>query len=109
MCALRKIKAAVMWLVPLSLVITGLGSSWANGRGGAAPAEDKPASEKPADMSGRLTDAEFDRLFQKLHIKGQPWARLPWKISVTGARQLAADTDKPIFMQVNQGNCLGRV
>jgi hypothetical protein len=57
----------------------------------------------------RLSDAEFDRLFKQLHVKNQPWASLPWKISVTEARQLATKTGKPIFMQVNQGNCLGRV
>jgi hypothetical protein len=56
-----------------------------------------------------LSVAEFDRLFKQLHVKNQPWASLPWKISVTEARRVAAKTGKPIFMQVNQGNCLGRV
>ena len=62
-----------------------------------------------ADEPSGLSDKEFDRLFKQLHVKNQPWARIPWKISVTEARQLAARAGKPIFMQVNQGNCLGRV
>jgi hypothetical protein len=62
-----------------------------------------------ADESRGLSDKEFDRLFKQLHVKNQPWATIPWKISVTEARQLAAKAGKPIFMQVNQGNCLGRV
>jgi hypothetical protein len=62
-----------------------------------------------ADEPSGLSDKALDRLFKQLHVKNQPWAKLPWKISVTKARQLAAKTGKPIFMQVNQGNCLGRV
>ena len=51
--------------------------------------------------------AEFDRLFQELHVKNQPWATIPWKVSVTEARRLAAAERKPVFLVVNTGNCLG--
>jgi hypothetical protein len=67
------------------------------------------ATHASADEPARFSVAEFDRLYKQLHVKNQPWASLPWKISVTEARRLAAETGKPIFMQVNQGNCLGRV
>jgi hypothetical protein len=53
--------------------------------------------------------AEFESLFKQLHIKNQPWATIPWKVSVTEARELAAKTGKPIFLVVNTGNCLGFV
>ena len=42
-----------------------------------------------------------------LDIKNQPWATIPWKYSITEARQLAAKTRKPIFIVVNTGNALG--
>lgn len=54
-------------------------------------------------------DAEFEKLFRQLHFKNQPWASIPWKVSVTEARALAAKSGKPIFMVVNTGNCLGFV
>ena len=56
-----------------------------------------------------LSDSEFNALLKQLHIKSQPWASVPWKVSVTEARALAAKTGKPIFMVVNTGNCLGFV
>jgi hypothetical protein len=51
--------------------------------------------------------AEFVRLSQELDLKRQPWATIPWRVSVTEARQLAAKERKPIFLVVNTGNCLG--
>ena len=62
------------------------------------------AEEPPA--SG-LSKAEFARLSREIHLKSQPWASIPWKVSVTEARQLAAREGKPIFLVVNTGNCLG--
>jgi hypothetical protein len=50
---------------------------------------------------------EFVRLCQELDVKKQPWANIPWRMSVTAARQLAAKERKPIFLVVNTGNCLG--
>jgi hypothetical protein len=54
-----------------------------------------------------LPKAEFARLARELHLKNQPWASIPWKVSLTEARQLAARQRKPIFLVVNTGNCLG--
>jgi hypothetical protein len=55
----------------------------------------------------RLSDTEFATLHKALHVKNQSWATIPWKVSVTQARQLAARERKPIFLVVNTGNCLG--
>ena len=54
-----------------------------------------------------ISDREFDRLSKERHVKNQTWASIPWKTSVTEARQLAAREKKPIFFNVNTGNCLG--
>ena len=59
--------------------------------------------------SAGLGDAEFETLREELHVKNQPWAAVPWKVSVTEARRVAAETKKPIFLVVNTGNCLGFV
>jgi hypothetical protein len=62
-------------------------------------------AEEPA-TSG-LSAAEYDRLTSELQLKNQPWAAIPWRVSVTEARQVAAREHKPIFLVVNTGNCLG--
>jgi hypothetical protein len=62
-----------------------------------------------AQEGGGLTRAEFEILLKELDLKRQPWTAIPWKISVTEARELAARTGKPIFCVVNTGNCLGAV
>jgi len=62
------------------------------------------AEEPPA--SG-LSTAEYAQLTRELQLKNQPWTAIPWKVSVTDARQLAARERKPIFLVVNTGNCLG--
>jgi hypothetical protein len=62
-----------------------------------------------ADEPPRPTADDFDRLCKELHVKGQPWATIPWRTSVTAARRQAARERKPIFLVVNTGNCLGRV
>jgi hypothetical protein len=54
-----------------------------------------------------LSKAEFTQLLKQLHVKNLPWASIPWKISLTEARQLAAKENKPVFLVVNTGNCLG--
>lgn len=58
---------------------------------------------EPVSLSGE----EFNRLFEQLHVKNQPWAGIPWQTNVTEARRLAAREHKSIFMVVNTGNCLG--
>ena len=67
---------------------------------GFAPAQDKGAG---------FTLAEFKELKPILDVKNQPWTTIPWKYSITEARRLAAQTKKPIFLNVNTGNCLGSV
>ncbi len=56
-----------------------------------------------------LSRAEFDRLHEELNLKNQPWATIPWKVTLTEARESAAKLGKPIFLVVNTGNCLGFV
>ena len=60
-----------------------------------------------ANEPGRLSDAEFARLVERLHVKNQPWASIPWQTSLTAARRQAARDHKPIFFNVNTGNALG--
>ena len=62
-----------------------------------------------AEEPPRLSDADFDGLVRRLHVKNQPWATIPWRTSVTAAREEAARDQKPIFLIVNTGNCLGYV
>jgi hypothetical protein len=54
-----------------------------------------------------ISQAEFKELFKELNVKNRRWASIPWKSSVTEARQIAAREKKPIFFNVNTGNCLG--
>jgi hypothetical protein len=62
------------------------------------------ADDAPAAI---LSEAEFVRLREELDLKNQPWSTIPWKVSLTEARQWAASRHKPIFLVVNTGNCLG--
>jgi len=57
--------------------------------------------------SASLSKAEFLKLAELLQLQNQRWATIPWKVSVTEARQLAFKERKPIFLVVNTGNCLG--
>ena len=54
-----------------------------------------------------FSEAEFKDLKARLDVHNQPWASIPWQVSLTEARQLAARTRKPIFMAVGTGNTLG--
>jgi hypothetical protein len=67
------------------------------------------AQENQAKKRSRLTEAEFKQLKPILDVKNQPWTTIPWNYSITEARRLAAKTKKPIFLNVNTGNCLGHV
>jgi hypothetical protein len=60
-----------------------------------------------ADERSGISVAEFGELFKQLDVKNQRWASIPWKSSVTEARKVAAREKKPIFFNVNTGNCLG--
>jgi hypothetical protein len=70
-----------------------------------SPTRGAAAGKGPAALGA----AEFERLCKELHVKNQPWASVPWHISVTEARAAAARARKPIFLVVNTGNCLGFV
>lgn len=56
-----------------------------------------------------LSPTEFDRLHKELDLKRRPWATIPWKVTLTEAREAAAKLGKPVFLVVNTGNCLGFV
>jgi hypothetical protein len=87
----RHLTASVLLTLGLAGVVAGLTS-------------ETPADEAPAPG---LSPTEFTRLCRELDLKNQPWSGIPWKVSVTEARQLAAKEHKPIFLVVNTGNCLG--
>lgn len=69
--------------------------------------------EMPARARGEeasttgLSAREFANNRELLLLKNQPWANIPWQVSLTEARQRAAKEHKPIFLVVNTGNCLG--
>jgi hypothetical protein len=84
-------------IAPVVLVIGT--SSLLAGLCGRLRAESAPATS--------ISKAEYVRLVKELDFKSQPWTQIPWKVSVTEARQLAAKEGKPIFLVVNTGNCLG--
>jgi hypothetical protein len=67
------------------------------------------ASEAPTSPVAGLTEAEFKELKPVLDLKNQAWTTIPWRYSLTEARQLAAKTKKPIFMVINTGNVMGCV
>jgi hypothetical protein len=70
-----------------------------------APISGRIWAEQPE--ATRLSKTEFLQLSAALQLKNQPWATIPWKVSLTAARQLAFKESKPIFLVVNTGNCLG--
>jgi RNA polymerase sigma factor (sigma-70 family) len=67
------------------------------------------AAEKPQAPAAPVSEAEFEKLIAKLDVHNQPWGRIPWQVSLTEARELAAKTNKPIFMAVGTGNPQGRL
>ncbi|HKB42310.1 MAG TPA: hypothetical protein VKD72_38140 [Gemmataceae bacterium] len=75
----------------------------------ARPPAQTQVDKDPKTSGVAFSDAEFKELKAKLDIKNQPWASIPWKYSLTEARELAAKSKKPIFMVVNTGNVLGCV
>lgn len=54
-----------------------------------------------------LSTAEYDQLHRDLRLKNKPWASVPWKGSITEAREAALQEKKPIFMMVDTGNPIG--
>jgi hypothetical protein len=68
------------------------------------PAQAARESKAPA---AAWSEAEFKEMKARLDVHNQPWASIPWQVSLTEARELAAKTKKPIFMVVGTGNALG--
>jgi hypothetical protein len=62
--------------------------------------------EEPA-REPRVPDADFERLRRALDLRAQPWARIPWRVSLDEARAAAAREGKPLFLQINTGNPVG--
>lgn len=58
-----------------------------------------PASE--------LSDEEYRKLQPELRLKSKGWASLPWRATLTAAREAALQEKKPIFMMVDTGNPIG--
>jgi hypothetical protein len=74
-----------------------------------------PASEagrtnkpSPASPEGGLSLREFQDLHKQLQEpKGEPWLKIPWKLSLKEACALAIKENKPIFMFAPDGHPLG--
>ena len=54
-----------------------------------------------------LSDEEFRKLQPDLRLKSKGWASLPWRATLTDARESAIREKKPIFMMVDTGNPIG--
>jgi len=54
-----------------------------------------------------LSDEEFRKLQPEMKLKSKGWASLPWRATLTDARQSAIREKKPIFMMVDTGNPIG--
>jgi hypothetical protein len=54
-----------------------------------------------------LSDEEYRTLQPGLRLKSKGWASLPWRATVTDAREAALREKKPIFMMVDTGNPIG--
>jgi hypothetical protein len=78
---------------------------------GRATAEPRPALAQAAKGTqapgAAFSEKEFNELQARLDVHNQPWASIPWQVSLTEARELAAKTNKPIFLAVGTGNPLG--
>jgi hypothetical protein len=55
-----------------------------------------------------LDEKTFAKWAPQLRLSGGMWD-LPWQVSITEARRVAVKEEKPIFLIVNTGNCLGFV
>ena len=93
-------------LVAMTLLVTG--SAYLVHQATAEPPPIRAKGSKaPKPPAAGFTEAEFKKLKPVLDLKNQAWTTIPWKYSLTEARQLAAKTKKPIFMVVNTGNVMG--
>lgn len=54
-----------------------------------------------------LSEEEYRKLQPELRLKSKGWASLPWRATLTDARESALREKKPIFMMVDTGNPIG--
>jgi hypothetical protein len=54
-----------------------------------------------------ISDEEYQKLRADLRLKSRGWASLPWRATLTDAREAALREKKPIFMMVDTGNPIG--
>jgi hypothetical protein len=54
-----------------------------------------------------ISDPEYQALRGDLRLKNKGWASLPWRATLTEAREAALKEKKPIFMMVDTGNPIG--
>ena len=54
-----------------------------------------------------ISDEEFRTLQPELRLRNKGWASLPWRATLTDAREAALKERKPIFMMVDTGNPIG--
>jgi hypothetical protein len=54
-----------------------------------------------------LSDDEYRKIQPELRLKSKGWASLPWRATLTDAREAALKEKKPIFMMVDTGNPIG--
>ena len=54
-----------------------------------------------------LSDEDYRKLQPELRLKSKGWASLPWRATLTDARESALREKKPIFMMVDTGNPIG--
>lgn len=57
----------------------------------------------PAGMS----EEEYRKIQPEMRLKSKGWASLPWRATLTDARESAIREKKPIFMMVDTGNPIG--
>ena len=66
-------------------------------------------ADEATTPSVEVSKSEYEQIRERLRLKNQPWASVPWEVNLTAARRRAAAEGKPVFLVVNTGNCLGYV
>ena len=58
-------------------------------------------------LPSSLSEEEFRKIQPEMRLKSKGWASLPWRATLTDARESAIREKKPIFMMVDTGNPIG--
>jgi len=58
-------------------------------------------------LPSTLSEEEFKKIQPEMRLKSKGWASLPWRATLTDARESALREKKPIFMMVDTGNPIG--